>query len=160
MASPKPKALTLRTYQVGFGDCFLLTFRYRPADGIEDRRVLIDFGSTGQPKGAGDKLMLRVAQNIAEACGRDKDGKGGKLHAVVATHRHKDHISGFSTTAKGNGSGDIIASLEPDVVVQPWTEDPDAGPNATHATKFTSEDKAFATASRTCTRSRRPPSKK
>lgn len=130
MAS-KPTRLTLRTYQVGFGDCFLLTFRYPPKNGAsQDRHVLIDFGSTGQPAGAGEKLMLRVAENIRETCG----GKNGKLHAVVATHRHKDHISGFATNSAGTASGDIIASLKPDLVVQPWTEDPDAKPDAKKAT--------------------------
>ena len=42
---------------------------------------------------------------------------------VVATHRHADHISGF-----GGKPGEVIASLEPELVVQPWTEDPDARP--------------------------------
>ena len=93
-----PKRLTLRTYQVGFGDCFLLSFRYAAEDDpTRDRHVLIDFGSTGQPKNAGDKLMLRVAEDIAEAC-------QGKLHAVVATHRHKDHTSGFATNAAKSAS--------------------------------------------------------
>ena len=49
----------------------------------------------------------------------------------MLTHRHSDHISGFSTT--GDGTGKIIASLKPDVVVQPWTEAPDAPTDATAA---------------------------
>jgi hypothetical protein len=40
---------------------------------------------------------------------------------VVATHRHQDHIKGFGLAKAGK----IIRKLEPDVVVQPWTEDPD-----------------------------------
>jgi hypothetical protein len=136
LMAAKPHRLTLRAYQVGFGDCFLLSFRYRPSGGVADRHVLIDFGSTGQPATAGDTLLLRVARDIKEAC-------GGKLHAVVATHRHKDHISGFATNKQGTASGDIIASLEPDVVIQPWTEDPDARPDATHATHFTPDDQAL-----------------
>lgn len=112
----------MRAYQVGFGDCFLLTFHYT----TQDRHILIDFGSTGQPQSAGANLMLRVAKDIKEQC-------GGKLTAVVATHRHKDHISGFATD-NGEGSGDIIASCKPTVVIQPWTEDPKAEPDATEAT--------------------------
>ncbi|HEX3149623.1 MAG TPA: hypothetical protein VHR66_16225 [Gemmataceae bacterium] len=131
----KPKSLTLRTYQVGFGDCFLLKFKYA----TEDRHVLVDFGSTGQPKDAGDQLMLRVAKNIAETC-------GGKLNAVVATHRHKDHISGFATNSAGTASGDIIAKLKPDVVVQPWTEDPDAKPDATRATHISKRNRSLTAA--------------
>jgi len=130
MPSTKPHKLTLRAYQVGFGDCFLLTFHYTN----KDRHVLIDFGSTGLPKTAPADLMLRVATDIKEQC-------GGKLHAVVATHRHKDHISGFATS-NGKGSGDIIASCNPDVVIQPWTEDPNAKPDATSATRL-SDPKSF-----------------
>lgn len=38
-----PKKVKIRTYNVGFGDCFLLSFDY----GGSERHVLIDFGSTG-----------------------------------------------------------------------------------------------------------------
>src|SRR4030095_1162534 len=108
MAMIKPKSLTIRSYQVGFGDCFLLTFHYTGKN--KDRHVLIDFGSTGQLKKHGANLMTRVAEDIKKQC-------NGKLHAVIATHRHKDHISGFATNKKKNGSGDIIASCKPDVVL-------------------------------------------
>jgi hypothetical protein len=68
--------------------------------------------------------MMQIAQDIKK---RTKN----KLHAVVATHRHKDHISGFETKKGRTGTGDVIASLKPEVVVQPWTEDPDLKPDAT-----------------------------
>ncbi len=51
---------------------------------------------------------------------------GTRLHVLVATHRHADHISGFATNKAKTGTGDIIAGLEPQLVVQPWTERPDA----------------------------------
>jgi hypothetical protein len=51
----------------------------------------------------------------------------GHLEMVVATHRHADHISGFG----GSRSGPIIAGLHPDLVVQPWTENPDLATDAT-----------------------------
>lgn len=137
MATSKPKSLTIRSYQVGFGDCFLLTFHYAGTN--KDRHVLIDFGSTGQPKNAGENLMLRVAQDIKKQC-------NGKLHAVVATHRHKDHISGFATNKKGTASGDLIASCKPDVILQPWTEHPKARVDAKQAPNEMTSNKAFVAA--------------
>jgi hypothetical protein len=116
-----PKKVTIRSYHVGFGDCFLLSFQYVD----DERHVLIDFGSTGVPKGTQlGKRMMDIANDI-------KLRTKGKLHAVVATHRHKDHISGFETKPTKNGTGDVIRSLKPELVVQPWTEDPDLGTGAT-----------------------------
>ena len=114
----KPVSLNIRTYQVGFGDCFLLSFSYSETLNLEDRQrhILIDFGSTGMPPGTAPDQMMQVALDI-------ENKTGGKLHVVVATHRHKDHISGF-TTKSGEGTGDIIARMKPEVVIQPWTEDP------------------------------------
>lgn len=114
-----PTTLTIFAYQVGFGDCFLLRYSYPNSQ----RHILIDFGTTGLPAEAESDQMLRIANHISSAC-------GGKLDAVVATHRHADHISGFATRADGKGSGDIIAQLKPDVVVQPWTEQPDLAVDA------------------------------
>jgi hypothetical protein len=89
--------------------------------------------------------MKKVAEKIKSEC-------GGKLEALVATHRHADHINGFTTDEDDPGS--VIASCNPDVVVQPWTEDPDARrnahkPTASFMSAFTHEDtearnKAFA----------------
>jgi hypothetical protein len=120
MPSSQPTSVTLRAYQVGFGDCFLLSVHY--SGRRRSRRVLIDFGTTSLPKGAGRRSMLDIAQDIAEVC-------QGRLDAVVVTHRHKDHLSGF-----GGESGKVIAALHPEVVVLPWTEDPKAAVDATHPT--------------------------
>jgi metallo-beta-lactamase superfamily protein len=113
----KPTRLTLRCYGVGFGDCFLLTFHYSGSTG--DRHVLIDFGSTQSPPNAQKNLMKLIATDIAKVVGK-------RLHVLVATHRHADHISGFATNKSKTGTGDIIAGLEPQLVIQPWTERPDA----------------------------------
>src|SRR5215210_3135045 len=118
MATKKPKQLEIRSYNVGFGDCFLLSFVY---SGGDKKHVLIDFGSTKAPDELED-FQTKVATHIEEVT-------GGELHAVVATHRHKDHISGFATNTKGTASGNIIRKLADAgeaLVIQPWTEDPDA----------------------------------
>ena len=121
----KPTKIEVRSYQVGFGDCFLLSFIYTAKD---KRHILIDFGTTGLPKGKAPKThMPRLARQIAADC-------GGKLTAVVATHRHADHISGFGTDGRTGKSGKIIRALKPKLVIQPWTEDPRAAKNAKRAT--------------------------
>jgi hypothetical protein len=116
---PNPTDATLFAYQVGFGDCFLLRIEY---DDASRRHVLFDFGTTSLPEGAAKDHMQQVAIDIESKCG------AGGLDMLVATHRHADHISGFATS--GNpakpGSGDIIARLNPKIVVQPWTEAPSA----------------------------------
>lgn len=125
----KPESLTIYTYQVGFGDCFLLVFNYPDGD---KRNMLIDFGSTQKPAGYSNRLkdlMLKIAENIKDKC-KIPGEKRSKLHVVVASHRHRDHIGGFSTkkSKKDEGkttSGDIIKSLKPDLVIQPWTESPE-----------------------------------
>src|SRR5262245_60548552 len=94
-----PKSVSIRSYNVGFGDCFLLSFRYS-AD--SERHILIDYGSTGLPKGVPRTRMMDIANDI-------KTRTGGKLHGVVATHRHRDHISGFETKANGKGTGNVIS---------------------------------------------------
>jgi hypothetical protein len=127
-----PTRLTLRAYQVGFGDCFLLTWHYSRTQ----RHVLIDFGSNGQPTTAPKNLLNAIADDIRKQC-------GGKLDAIVLTHRHKDHITGFTTQKDGSGPGDVIRALGPDVVVQPWTEDPNAKTDATEATTDGIDGKSF-----------------
>src|SRR6266496_4466778 len=120
-----PKRIVLRSYQVGFGDCFLLSFVYTEQD---RRHILIDFGTTELPKRKKpSEHMLKIAKQIASDC-------DGQLTAIVATHRHADHISGFGTDGKTGRSGEIIRALKPKVVIQPWTEDPKAAKNARQAT--------------------------
>jgi beta-lactamase superfamily II metal-dependent hydrolase len=108
-------------YDVGFGDCFVVTFTYGQG---QERRVLIDCGSTSKKKGH----MSRVVDKLVKDC-------GGHVDAVVATHRHKDHISAFGL----KGLGQKLEALKPEVVIQPWTEHPDAKKAALEApTVFTS----------------------
>ena len=121
MANIAPTGATLIAYNVGFGDCILLRIAY---DDESRRHVLFDFGSTAMPettepppkgnaKRANPRSLEEVANKIAEDC-------GGSLDVVVVTHRHRDHISGFA-----GKPGKVIAGLNPKIVLQPWTEDPE-----------------------------------
>lgn len=120
MARTRPTSVSVFSYRVGFGDCFLLRFAYAArAPG----HVLIDFGSTAPPGNMKKAPMKRIAEAIAKDC-------DGKLDAIVATHRHADHVSGFA-----GETWKIISGLKPELVLLPWTEDPDAAEDAKKATR-------------------------
>jgi beta-lactamase superfamily II metal-dependent hydrolase len=110
-----PIQITVRMYQVGFGDCFLLTFGYPVAlaDGRDKRHILIDMGSNRPPTG-GTLDFETIANDI-------KHHVDTTLDVVVLSHRHKDHLAGF-----GNDSaGAVLDALQRKLVVRAWTEDPD-----------------------------------
>ena len=96
----------VRMYRQGLGDCFLLTF---PSAG-GDRHVLIDCGVL---KGTEDSTakMRAAAENIIATT-------GGTLAALVVTHEHWDHVSGFVQAA------DVLDALKPAEAWFAWTEDP------------------------------------
>jgi hypothetical protein len=113
-----PDRVAVRMHNVGFGDCFLLSFTYgQPLeDGRDERHVLIDFGSTSLPTG---RDLTTVAQEI-------RTRTSGALDVVVLTHRHRDHLSAFGTKA----IADLLTSGQPpSLVVRPWSEDPAADAN-------------------------------
>lgn len=101
-------------YEVGHGDCFLLTFRYRRQ---ADRNVLIDCGTTAATWQEQYRRLGEIASDIKSQC-------GGRLDAVVATHPHRDHIGGFARSKSPAAPGAILAGLRPKLVLMPWTEDP------------------------------------
>ena len=98
-----PSDVRIRMYNVGFGDCFLLSFPNRGGH----RHVLVDCGA--HAKGSLGNLE-KVAQNIS-------DTTGGRLDAIVATHRHQDHIWGFE---RGR---ETFRSMTIDEVWLPWVEE-------------------------------------
>jgi len=111
---PKPKGgasngrqATIRMYNVGFGDAFLISIH----NGKRLSRVLFDCGSIEAAEGI--KMESIVEQIVADAT--DPDGVA-RIDVVVATHRHKDHVSGFAQPQWEN--------VEVKEVWMPWTEDP------------------------------------
>src|SRR5262245_54157699 len=78
--------LKIRMYRVGFGDFFLVTVPTRAGD----RYILIDCGVFKGTAGTGD------IGSIEEAVEDLFTTTGGKLALVIMTHRHADHIAGFS----------------------------------------------------------------
>jgi hypothetical protein len=103
---PDGSRVRIRMYRQGIGDSFLLTF-YGAG---EPRHILIDCGVlSGTPNGK-DKIR-RVAQSIQTAT-------AGKLQALVATHEHWDHLSGFYDAK------DIFAPMDIGEIWVAWTEDP------------------------------------
>jgi len=92
----------VRMYRQGLGDAFLLTF---DPDGHDPAHVLIDLGTIGAGSG------IDMSQVVAELMQETR----GHLCAVVATHEHQDHVSGFPKALK--------AGLAADEAWLAWTED-------------------------------------
>lgn len=97
----------IRIYRHGLGDCFLLRF---PGPAGKPFHLVID---SGVIKGTSNPtvIMREVAEDIRKET-------GGKIDALVVTHEHWDHVSGF-TEAREVWAGMQIAE-----VWLGWTEDP------------------------------------
>lgn len=99
---------SVKMFKVGeLGDCFLLRFR----QGNRKSHVLIDCGSF-RNSGKSKDRMIAIATEIKEILGDDK------LDAVVGTHQHNDHYSGFYHARE------VFASIEVDQVWLSWLDDP------------------------------------
>ena len=117
-----PIRVRVRMYQVGFGDCFLVTVEYDAPlpDGRDQRHILIDYGTSHSPReGMARGRMADVAALIEEHT-------GGELDVLVVSHRHRDHLRGFEVDA----GAAIIKRLAPKLVLRSWTEDPDLSETA------------------------------
>ena len=85
-AVPVPVKVRVRMYQIGFGDCFLVTIEYATTgpDGRAERHILFDLGSTRAPR-KGAATMKDVADLVAQHT-------NGQLDVVVITHRQRSSI--------------------------------------------------------------------
>ena len=105
MADGTPK-IRVRMYRQGLGDCFLLTFYTGP----EPVHMLVDCGTLGATT---TKVPMRdVVANISAET-------EGHLHLLIATHEHKDHVSGF------NSQKEVFDDFTVDRVWAAWTENPE-----------------------------------
>jgi hypothetical protein len=96
----------VRMYRQGLGDCFLVTF---PRRGQPSFNILIDCGALQQDK----EHMTRIVEHIKKTV--TVDGKA-RLDLVVATHEHKDHLSGFNQARK------VFNDIDVGGVWMGWTE--------------------------------------
>jgi len=97
-------AIRIRMYRPGFGDCFLLTF----GSGKKQGQVLIDFGAHMHGEiGTMDKIMDNIEKETKK-----------KLDLLIATHAHRDHISGFGKFAAR------FSKFAINEVWLPWTDNP------------------------------------
>jgi hypothetical protein len=118
-----PVTVRVRMYQVGFGDCFLVTIEYDDPlpDGRAERHLLFDYGSARSAREGRAKGRMRDVATLIE------EHTHGVLDVLALTHRHKDHLSGF---ADSTGAA-VLRRLSPARVLRPWTEDPTLQPDAT-----------------------------
>jgi beta-lactamase superfamily II metal-dependent hydrolase len=96
--------IRVRMYNVGFGDCFLLTLPGK-------RTVLVDAGFHAQGKGAfgGNDLVAQIVEDVKAVSG------AARIDVVIATHRHQDHVYAFNSE-----NWDAVEIGE---VWLPWVED-------------------------------------
>lgn len=109
--TPPTDKVTVRMYNIGFGDCFLLLF---PAPDNKPRKVLIDCGVHMSSKNPKALTMKDVVKQIVTDV-TDPDGVA-RIDVVIATHRHRDHVLGFQEK-------DWAKVLVTEVWM-PWTEHP------------------------------------
>lgn len=117
-----PIRVRVRMYQVGFGDCFLVTVEYDGPlpDGRSERHILIDYGTSHSPReGMARGRMGDVAKLIEKHT-------GGELDVLVVTHRHRDHLRGFEVDA----GAAVMKKLAPKLVLRSWTEHPELSATA------------------------------
>lgn len=98
--------MTIRMYNVGFGDSFLLLLPGK-------KTILVDAGFHSQGKGAftANDLARQIVADVKAHSGR------ARIDVVIATHRHQDHVFAFNSAEWEN--------VEIGEVWMPWVEDRD-----------------------------------
>ncbi|HEX2077992.1 MAG TPA: hypothetical protein VHG08_09790 [Longimicrobium sp.] len=105
MSNPDAYRVRVRMYRQGLGDCFLVSFA-TPGGPVH---AVIDCGTLGAQMT--DVKMEEVVASIHEET-------DGHLHLLIATHEHKDHVSGFGTEREA------WDRFRVDRVWAAWTENP------------------------------------
>lgn len=114
--------IDVRMYNVGFGDCFLITL------GSIDRRdqtprpyrILVDCGrhaGSARTEGDSEPEFDAVIDALIADLDAEPDRSGPRIDLLVVTHRHRDHVHGFSKTEKWAG-------IDVGEIWMPWVEDP------------------------------------
>lgn len=110
------KAIRVRMYRQGFGDCLLVDL---PGSDGKPFRMMIDCGVLwGTPDAV--PRMRAVVEDLVEET-------GGRVDVLVVTHEHWDHVSGFSQAREMfavEGAQARPGQLAVGEVWLAWTEDP------------------------------------
>jgi len=107
-SQPSKLQVTIRMYRPGLGDCFLIKFK----KGLLTRYILIDCGVLQKTAGEKDRLE-KIVKDIRRTT-------RGRLHVLVVTHEHADHLSGFVFHENL-----FREKFRIDQVWMPWTENKD-----------------------------------
>lgn len=95
--------LTVRLYNVRFGDGILISVPDEEADGSPRmRHILIDVGNAASKPGGENEVFRPVFDDILEVL------NGQPLDLYVMTHEHLDHVQGPLWAAKKHYSGDQL----------------------------------------------------
>ena len=120
------QSVRVRMYSQGFGDCFLVTFKYGKDPKNDFVHMMFDFGVWRDTQ----KRMKDIAADFIRET-------GGKLDVLVITHEHKDHLSGFYQkmrdqfhTRHDTADEQATGKLRIDHLWLAWTEDFDNNPLA------------------------------
>lgn len=113
--------LRIRMYNVGFGDCFLISLP-------DDKTILVDCGFHNNAPGSytGKELVEQIVTDVVALTGEKR------IDVVIATHRHRDHVFAFNAP-----QWDEIDVGE---AWFPWVDNP----NSAAAAKLWRKNQAFA----------------